>query len=55
MVDTYERILRELSRKLPNKEDVELLETLISSLREGGQEQAEKTIKSMIKNLGDAN
>ena len=51
MPDAYDRIFQELSRRLPNKDDIELLQTLLESLRKGGREEAETEIKDMIKKL----
>ncbi len=52
MPDSYDRILQVLSKKLPNKEDVELLESIVNSLRKGGRDEAESNLKALIKKLG---
>jgi len=51
--DTYDRIFKELSKKLPSKDDVELLKTLMTLLKTGGQAEAEAELKNMIKKLGE--
>ena len=51
MSDVYENISRELSKKLPRKEDVDLLEMLLDVQREGGGEAVRKTIKALIQGI----
>jgi hypothetical protein len=49
--DNYEKILKLVSEKLPNKNDVELLKRIVVSLKEGGPEAAQKQLKQMISDL----
>ena len=51
MNDVYENIFRELSNKLPRKEDVDLLKTLLAVQREGGGEAVKKKIKTLIQEM----
>jgi len=51
MSDVYENIFRELSKKLPRKEDVDLLRTLLDAQREGGGGAVKKKIKMLIQEI----
>jgi len=51
MNDAYENIFRELSKKLPGKEDVDLLRTLLDVQRKGGGGAVKKKIKMLIKEM----
>lgn len=51
MSDRFERIFEVLRSRLPNKDDVELLETLIEAHREGGKDAVRSRIEEMIKTL----
>ena len=51
MNDVYENIFRELSKKLPRKDDVYLLKTVLDVQREGGGGAVKKKIKMLIKEI----
>jgi len=51
MNDVYENIFKELSKKLPRKEDIDLLKTLLDIQREGGGEAVKKKIKTLIQEI----
>lgn len=51
MNDVYEKIFGELSKKLPRKEDVDLLKTLLDVQREGGGAAVEKKLKMLIQEI----
>lgn len=51
MNDVYENIFRELSKKLPRKEDIDLLKTLLDVQREGGGVAVKKKIKMLIQEI----
>ena len=48
MNDVYENIFKQLSKKLPRKEDVDLLRMLLNVQREGGGAAVKKKIKGLI-------
>ena len=51
MNDVYENIFRELSKKLPRKDDVDLLKMLLDVQREGGGVAVKKKIKMFIQEI----
>lgn len=51
MPDVYDKVLRLMSAKLKDKNDLQLLEKILDSMRKGGAEAAEEEIKGMIKSL----
>jgi hypothetical protein len=51
--DAYDRILKELSKRLPSQDDIDLLKTLTTLLKTEGRDAAEAELKKMIKNLGE--
>lgn len=51
MNDVYENIFREISKKLPRKEDVDLLKMLLEVQREGGGAAVKKKIKMLIQEI----
>jgi hypothetical protein len=51
MNDVYENIFRELSKKLPRKEDIDLLKMLLDVQREGGGSAVKKKIKMFIQEM----
>ena len=51
MNDVYENIFRELSKKLPRKEDIDLLKTLLDVQRDGSGVAVKKKIKMLIQEI----
>ena len=51
MNDVYENIFEELSKKLPRKEEIDLLRTLLDVQREGGGKAVKKKIKTLIQEI----
>ena len=51
MNDVYENIFRELSKKLPRKEDIDLLKMLLDVQREGGGRAVKKKLKMFIQEM----
>lgn len=51
MQDVYEKIVKLVSERLPDKNDVELLKRVVQSLKEGGQEAVQKQLKDMVEAL----
>lgn len=51
MNDVYDNIFRELAKKLPRKEDVDLLKTLLDVQREGGGKAVKKKLKMFIQEM----
>jgi hypothetical protein len=49
--DVYDEILDALSKKLPRKEDVELLKMLLDVQREGGSAAVKTNIKKLIEEI----
>jgi hypothetical protein len=51
MNDAYENAFRELAKKLPRKDDVDLLKNLMDAQRDGGGEAVKRKIKSLIQEI----
>ncbi|MEM2927129.1 MAG: hypothetical protein QW220_06260 [Candidatus Bathyarchaeia archaeon] len=51
MDDPYLRLFYELEKRLPEKEDAELLKTLLEDMERGGKEAAIQRIRSLIRQL----
>ena len=51
MNDVYENIFREISKRLPRKEDIDLLKMLLDVQREGGEAAVKKKIKMLIQEI----
>jgi len=51
MNDVYEDIFRGLSKKLPRKEDIDLLKRLLDVQREGGGVAVKEKIKLLIQEI----
>jgi len=51
MNDVYYNIFRKLSKKLPRKEDADLLKTLLDVQREGGGKAVKKKLKTLIQEI----
>jgi len=51
MNDVYENIFRELSKKLPRKDDINLLKMLLDVQRESGGVAVKKKIKVLIQEI----
>ena len=50
-MDVYDRLYEELAKRLPNKDDAELLRGLIGTLRIGGKEGVKEEIDKLINAL----
>ena len=53
--DKFDKLYDDLSLQLPNKQDKELLKTLISALRDGGKEMVLRRIDEIIDDLVEEN
>ena len=49
--DIYDKLLVELSKRLPNEQDIDLAASLIESFRRGGRQEAENQIQEIISKL----
>ncbi len=54
MPDIFENLYDELSKRLPNKGDRELLKELLDIQKKGGKEMLQGRIKSMMEELEGA-
>ncbi len=51
MPDTFDKLYEDLSGELPNKQDKELLKTLLDALRDGGKQAVVDKIDEIIDDL----